>query len=212
MGTRHCVLLGDSIFDNGRYTDGGPAVIDHLRGRLGAGWAATLGAVDGSTTADVPGQLARLPAGATHLVVSAGGNDAILASGMLDQPAKSVADALSQLALMGLAFESGYQKMLRALAGAGLPVVVCTVYAPNFDDHAYQVTAVAGLTLFNDVIIRAAIGAGLPLIDLRQVCTSPGDFANEIEPSAAGGAKIAAAIAHAVAGHDFTSGRTVVYA
>jgi hypothetical protein len=28
----HVVLLGDSIFDNGRYVPGGPAVIDHLPG------------------------------------------------------------------------------------------------------------------------------------------------------------------------------------
>ena len=27
----HLVLLGDSIFDNAAYVEGGPAVIDHVR-------------------------------------------------------------------------------------------------------------------------------------------------------------------------------------
>jgi hypothetical protein len=35
----------------------------------------------------------------------------------------------------------------------------------------------------------------LPLIDLRLVCSEDADFANSIEPSVAGGAKIATAIA-----------------
>jgi hypothetical protein len=38
------VLLGDSIFDNGRYVPGGPAVIDHLRKALPGGRATLLAA------------------------------------------------------------------------------------------------------------------------------------------------------------------------
>lgn len=74
----HLVLLGDSILDNAAYTAGGPAVIDHLRVALPSQWRASLLAVDGSVTADVIGQLAWLPADAAHLVISAGGNNAIL--------------------------------------------------------------------------------------------------------------------------------------
>lgn len=73
----HIVLLGDSIFDNARYVPGGPSVVEHLRRALPAAWRATLLAVDGSVAADVVRQLADLPADATHLVVSAGGNDAL---------------------------------------------------------------------------------------------------------------------------------------
>ena len=36
----HVVLLGDSIFDNGRYVPGEPAVIDQLRSALPKGWTA----------------------------------------------------------------------------------------------------------------------------------------------------------------------------
>jgi hypothetical protein len=72
--------------------------------------------------------------------------------------------------------------------------------------------AVAGLTLFNDVITREAFGRGLPLVDLRLVCGEDADYANPIEPSARGGAKIAGAIAALVAGHDFARRRSAVFA
>ena len=57
----HVVLLGDSIFDNGAYTQGDPDVVTQLRPVLPKGWAATLLAVDGARTDDVPAQLSRLP-------------------------------------------------------------------------------------------------------------------------------------------------------
>jgi hypothetical protein len=68
----HVVLLGDSIFDNARYVPGRPPVVEQLRRYLPPGWRASLLAVDGHGTADVPSQLARLPADATHLFVSTG--------------------------------------------------------------------------------------------------------------------------------------------
>ncbi len=88
------VLLGDSILDNGAYTAGGPAVITHLQAMLPADWNASLLAVDGSVTADVIDQLARIPPDTTHLLISAGGNNAILQSGSVSEPAQSVADVL----------------------------------------------------------------------------------------------------------------------
>ena len=80
----HVVLLGDSVFDNAAYVGGGPDVVRHLRAALGAGHRATLAAVDGATIADVPHQLAGVPAEATALVVSAGGNDALAEAAVLD--------------------------------------------------------------------------------------------------------------------------------
>jgi hypothetical protein len=50
----------------------------------------------------------------------------------------------------------------------------------------------SALALFNDRITRAAFSRGLPLIDLRLICNEEGDYANPIEPSVQGGAKIAA--------------------
>src|SRR5688572_16398198 len=73
----HVVLLGDSIFDNAAYVAGGPAVVDQLHTILPADWKATLLAVDGDTTGLVADRLRGLPADASHLVVSVGGNDAL---------------------------------------------------------------------------------------------------------------------------------------
>jgi hypothetical protein len=70
---------------------------------------------------------------------------------------------------------------------------------------------VAALSTFNDVITRAAFEAGLPLLDLRLICDEDSDYANPIEPSEAGGAKIARAIVRLVSEHDFRRGRTQVF-
>ncbi len=74
---KHIVLLGDSIFDNAAYVSGHPDVIRQLRTILPKDWQASLLAVDGSVTADVLTQIPRIPASATHLIVSAGGNDGL---------------------------------------------------------------------------------------------------------------------------------------
>jgi hypothetical protein len=193
----HVVLLGDSILDNRAYTGGGPEVAAQVRKH---GLRCTLAAVDGSIVADVPGQLARAPADATHLVVSAGGNEALRREGAINQPARNVAEALVHLAGIISEFRIAYRAMLDALAASGLPVAVCTVYDPAFPDPVRQRIAVTGLALFNDVILREAFGRGLAVLDLRLICAAPGDLANPIEPSSAGGAKIAAAVASFTAG------------
>ena len=207
----HVVLLGDSIFDNAAYVAAGaPDVVRQVRRRLPHGSSATLLAVDGSTTADARGQLRRLPGDATHLVVSVGGNDALGSGDFLAAPARSAGEALLGLADIGEEFERGYLAMLEEVLARGLPTAVCTVYHPRFPEAAFQRMAVAGLTIFNDCIIRAAFDRGLPLLDLRLVCTEEGDYANPIEPSARGGEKIALAIAELVE-HGFSGGRTEVF-
>ena len=95
----HVVLLGDSVLDNAGYLrGGGPDVAAQLGARLPPGWAATLLARGGAVAADVPGQLGQLPPDATHLVISAGGNDAGRWEGVLGEPARSVADGLASAA------------------------------------------------------------------------------------------------------------------
>jgi hypothetical protein len=91
----HVVLLGDSIFDSARYVPDRPPVIDQLRPALPRGWLASLLAVDGHITEDVARQLKELPADATHLVVRAGGNDALSESSILSEAACTVGEALS---------------------------------------------------------------------------------------------------------------------
>jgi hypothetical protein len=206
----HVVLLGDSIFDNARYVPGRPPVIEQVRDRLPAGWQATLLAVDGHVTSDVQWQLAGLPADATHLVVSVGGNDALEQSGILYEPAESAAEVLERLADVRGEFRSKYRRMLEAVLATDRPVVVCTVYDAIPGLGRGDATA---LSLFNDVILREAFGAGVPVVDLRLVCDQADDYSalSPIEPSWIGGGKIARAIADAVTRHDFARRQSVVF-
>ncbi len=209
---RHIVLLGDSIFDNGAYVAGGPDVVQQVRARLPEGWRATLLAVDGAVTSGVERQLAGLPADATDLVVSVGGNDALGQAHLLDEGARSMAEAVAKLAGIRERFEQGYRAMLDGVLARGLPKAVCTIYDGRFPDPARQRLVVTALAIFNDVITRAAFAHGAALIDLRLICDSAEDYANPIEPSVRGGEKVAAAIAGLVAGPDPPGLRSTVVA
>ena len=207
----HIVLLGDSIFDNKTYVGDKPDVISHLRTMIPANWQATLNAVDGDVVEDVSRRLFRVPADATHLFISAGGNNALMNADILRLPANSAAEVFNALADRIGNFEFHYREMLKAVMSRGLPTAVCTIYYPSFSDAFMQKIAVAALSAFNDVIIRQAISARVPILDLRLVCSEASDYANEIEPSVEGGRKIAAKIFEVARDHDFSSDRTSVY-
>lgn len=209
---QHIVLLGDSIFDNGAYVRGGPDVIAQLRARLPSGASATLGAVDGSVASAVSLQLRLLPPDATHLVVSAGGNDALRYAEVIDEKAGSVGEALDKLASVRERFVADYRAMLDDVAARGLPAAVCTIYDAHFPDVEERRLASVGLTIFNECITREASARGLALIDLRLICRADEDLATEIEPSVIGGAKIASAIAAFAAEYDWRKGRSEVFA
>jgi hypothetical protein len=207
----HLVLLGDSIFDNAAYVAGGPAVIDHLRRALPGSWKATLLAVDGAVAADVAWQLKRLPGDATHLVVSAGGNNALMASGIVfDDTRVTVREALARLAEIRREFQHDYRDVLREVLELRKATAFCTVYdsLPGFSP-----AELAGLALFNEIILREAFHAGAPLIDLRLICNEAADYAavSPIEPSVAGGAKIARAIVRWATQSDAQAGGSRVY-
>jgi lysophospholipase L1-like esterase len=209
---KHVVLLGDSIFDNKRYVGDGPDVIDQLKGDLPSGWTASLNALDGSTTRDIAGQLKRLPPDATHLVVSVGGNDALQHKDLLDERASSVAGVLDKLGKIGAEFQANYRAMLDQVLATKLPAAVCTIYEAHYKNSDTHRIAATGLTVFNDIITREAFARGLPLIDLRLIVTEDGDYANDVEPSSQGGAKIARAIADLVTTDDPKQARSVVFA
>jgi lysophospholipase L1-like esterase len=208
---KHIVLLGDSIFDNAPYVNGGPDVIAHLREQIPSDWKASLRAVDGSMVENVREQTSDLPEDVTHLIISAGGNDALLNAGILQQQVASSAEVFNKVSDVAGAFEHHYHEMLQAVLSLNKPTAVCTIYYPRMPDPLVQKLAVAGLAIFNDAIIMEAFRAGVPLIDLRLVCNEAADYANEIEPSAAGGKKIAAAIVRLVSEHDFENRRTQAF-
>jgi hypothetical protein len=209
----HIVLLGDSIFDNASYVKAGTEVSARLQAVLGDGHRVSLLARDGSVLADMVAQVARLqdlPEPATRLVVSCGGNDVLGLAAAMQSPVRSVLEAAELLASWQATFRRDYRRMLNIVLSRGIPLAVATIYdavpglAPGLR------TAIAP---FNDVILREAALRGLPVLDLRLVCTEAADYApvSPIEPSEKGGQKIAAAIGELLrAGHP-AGARTVVY-
>jgi len=207
----HIALLGDSIFDNASYTQGGPDVVAQLRTLLPRD-KATLLAVDGAVCDEMHEQIARIPSDATHLFLSAGGNDALMASDVLLRPVSTVGEGVWMLADEAQRFENRHASLLDALVAKGLPLVVGTIYNPRFPDSLQQTVRVAALCLFNDAIIRGASKRGLPLLDLRAICTEHDDYANDIEPSSQGALKIARVMQTILENHDFSARRTAIYA
>lgn len=207
----HVVLLGDSIFDNERYVPDRPPVIEQVRRALPPEWQATLLAVDGHVVGDVAGQMRKMPTDATHLFISAGGNDALGESLILQEAACTVADALGLLRQVHNRFRSDYREMLRTVLELGKPTTVCTIYdaIPGLGEAERS-----ALSLFNDVILREAFTAGLPVVDLRLVCADAADYSplSPIEPSVVGGAKIARLIAEVAENHVFSRSRPIIYA
>lgn len=196
-GNPHIALLGDSIFDNAAYVRGGPDVVTQLRGELPSGWRASLLAVDGAMIGSVARQLDGLPPDATHLVVSAGGNDALGHSDLLERRATSSPQVLGWLADAVGEFEREYRAMMALLLARRLPLTLCTIYSGNLGAQLQRLASTA-LAVFDDVILRVAAEHEVQVIELRLVCTAPSDYANPLEPSVAGGSKIARAIARAV--------------
>jgi GDSL-like lipase/acylhydrolase family protein len=190
----HVVLAGDSVFDNGAYVAGGPDVVRQLRPLLPDGFRATLRARDGATISGIASQVAQLPADASHLVISIGGNDALGEVGALEQATRSVADALDVLAAVRDRFQRDYRAMLDRVQELRLDTAICTIYEARFPDPMLRRAAATALTALNDGITREAFARNLTLIDLRLICDNDEDFANPIEPSLRGGDKIARAI------------------
>jgi lysophospholipase L1-like esterase len=155
-------------------------------------------AVDGHVTSDVrERQISRVPEDASHIIISVGGNDALGHASILNEGARSVAEAVGRLAEAQARFARSYAEMVDAVATLNLPTAVCTIYDANYPEPQRRLV-VSALSLFNDVITRVAFARGLNVIDLRLICDEPADYANPIEPSARGGEKIARAIAELV--------------
>jgi len=190
----HIALLGDSILDNRSYTKGEPDVASHLRQLLPNSAEVTLCAVDGSTTSDLAPQIRRVPADASHIVVSIGGNDALLNSDLLRTPVASTSEALSLFGNRMRQFERAYVEAIERVLSLNRRTAICTIYNGNLDPSRADLVRVA-LMMFNDVILRCGFERHLTIVDLRLVCNEQTDYANPIEPSGSGGLKIAKAIA-----------------
>jgi hypothetical protein len=210
MTSGHVILAGDSIFDNANYVPGEPCVTDQLQTILGDRLFVSMIAVDGDYVSDVWRQVRTLPKSATHIVVSAGGNDALLHSRKLRNDYLTSVDLFKEWSDIQAEFKRQYQQMLDVILTFRLNTSICTIYDAVPTVSAAEVTA---LSLFNDVILSEAIARGLPIIDLRRVCVDPEDYSpiSPIEPSCRGGEKIAAAIEKMLELHNFSEGRSSIY-
>ncbi len=197
---KHIVLIGDSIFDNGSYVPEGRDVLSHLERKLAPDSCATLLAVDGATTDQIMSQIARIPGDATHLALSAGGNDALQNMAVLTEPSGTVAEALFTLSIVRERFAASYLQLVSTLEQFRKPLVVCTIYHPPMFEELAQPAVGAALSMFNDTIVSVAIEKRISIIDTRLLCREELDFENVIEPSDIGGAKIAEALARSVVG------------
>jgi lysophospholipase L1-like esterase len=188
----------------------GPSVIQQVNSQLPGNWHATLLAVDGDTSAEVAKQLTRLPLDFTHLVLSAGGNDALGCISRLHASVSNVKQGLTALAQIQKEFEVTYQGLITKLDALGKPLLLCTIYdqVPGLPPELRT-----ALGLFNDVIFREAVRFELPVLDLRMVCTEPDDYSEKspIEPSSKGGEKMAARLVNSVVEHDFAKRCCKVY-
>lgn len=121
-----------------------------------------------------------------------------------------IVGGLVTLSAMLATFRRNYTALLVELLALNKPLMVCTVYdaVPGLTDPLKT-----ALSLFNDAIVREAIRSGVPVLDLRMVCTEPGDYSTKspIEPSSQGGSKLADRLVTAVLEHDFTKRGCRVY-
>ena len=225
---KHVILAGDSIFDNGIYVKSGePDVSSQLQGLMDEGDKVSLLAVDGHVINNVEGQLRNLPNDTTHLVISVGGNNAMRILNELSRATRNIGDGFLTFHDFRESFESDYVEMLTNALSFNIPTTLCTIYHPCFnhsdmervsdymshgvDSETLQKKAMTALPIFNDIIFQEAVNFNIPVIDLRLIFNDKSDYANEIEPSAIGGLKMAKVIKEVVYEHDFSSNNTIVY-
>ena len=222
------ILAGDSIFDNESYVKRGqPAVIDQLNDILDKGSKATLIAIDGDVTSGVKYQLEKLQNDSTHLFISAGGNDALHNLHKLTDSVHSIGEGFLEFYEIRKSFEESYTTMLSNALLYDLPTVVCSIYHPCFDNNEsdrvsgfipsgmdnsnIQKSAVTALSIFNDIIFQEAAKNGIPVMDLRLIFSENSDYANPIEPSALGGAKMVKRMKNIIDQHDWSLSKSVIY-
>lgn len=189
-------LLGDSIIDNGEYVRSGEPDVAQQLEMLLPHHTIVKRAVDGATSADVLGSQVGHLHDADRIILSAGGNDALGHIDLLDEVIEARArDILVRLWSIREQFRRSYAALLDRLVLARRPVLVLTVYNPCFHGHgfdaAYQRAAESAVSIINDIIQQEGRRRSLEILELRTLFNERADYANPIEPSAIGGAKLA---------------------
>jgi len=219
----HVVLLGDSILDNQSYViHDGPSVIEQLQFKIkdqSLPWKATLLAVDGAVISGVKRQIQALPEDTTVMVMSIGGNNGLGELGRIHGMGNSIFNPVTMYSVMTefLAdFRKRYSENLDLVIGQAnevcsspVPLILCTIYYPMFEDFFSKTVAYLGLSFVNNIILDEAKKRGLPVIELGTLFDKPQDYANPIEPGVPGGDKITNNIIKIIRERGFENGHQV---
>jgi len=155
------------------------------------GWQLTMLAQDGSMLEDVrERQLPYIPETATHIVVSASGNDLLALLNQMVVSNFSVRSVYASI-VAGLAqVAESYRNLMQALKSLGCHVACCTVYRPNFEHLFFKTLATFALSLHNSRIKSASVEFDISVVDLAVLFDDKADFANPLELSTQGGGKV----------------------
>ena len=200
--SKELVLLGDSIIDNKAYVlEGELSVFEHIKSKTQI--PVTQLALDGATTDDViSSQINNIPFGASHIVLSIGGNDLLNEIGFLMEDFKYTPNhVLKRCQLLIAPITQKYESIVSQLQTTSRAnLLLCTVYEGDlegsvmYDDIA--ISSRAMLSLFNDSVYKTQNMFKTEILELRHIFTSSKDYANPIEPCHIGGGKLANAISH----------------
>merc|ERR1719321_1155149 len=124
-------------------------------------------AQDGSMLEDVQQrQLPFIPESATHIVISASGNDLLA---LLNQMVVSHFSMNSVYAALvdGMAnVAERYRDIMQELKSTGCHIACCTVYRPNFDHLFFKSLAMFSLGLHNSRIRATTVDLDISVVDL----------------------------------------------
>ena len=194
MNTLH--LMGDSILDNGIYTETGVSTMDMVVDAL-PDWRVHRQATDGATIASTNHQklcLSMVAVKQKHIegrrVISMGGNDLLPLVGGLAEDEDKPVSYIASLEPIANQFEKEYREVLEL---SDCPTLVMTIWRPHFGDETLDAACNVLVGCFNAIIWRLAQEHGADVFDLHGQSDSDW-YANPIEPSLTGSDHIAKAI------------------
>tara|TARA_Y100000591_G_scaffold315615_1_gene323383 strand:- start:140 stop:850 length:711 start_codon:yes stop_codon:yes gene_type:complete len=181
-------------------------------------------AIDGFTMSDlIENSLNTEDLGeATHIVVSIGGNDLLHNISFL-QTTSDLSRIMGKGAMIGKwgakelnptrnkvfeetyfeiiqPFKQQYETIVANLSNHRANLLLCTVYEGDLVDSDEFSDVINSsktmVSIFNDIVYRTANKFNVDVLELRNIFTSPQDYANPIEPSHIGGEKLAQEIIH----------------
>ena len=194
MNTLH--LMGDSILDNGIYTETGVSTMDMVAERLPGPRSFYRHALDGATITSTgkqkhpPAGLLRLTQQSEKRVISMGGNDLLPLVGGLAEDEDKPVSYIASLEPIANQFEKEYREVLEL---SDCPTLVMTIWRPHFGDPTVDAACNVLVGCFNGIIWRLAQEYGADVFDLHGQSDSDW-YANPIEPSLTGSEHIAKAI------------------